>query len=137
MPSPADYPASSERSALSSGHALLLITASGLLGMAAVLETAMHNHEALSGLGSHHHVPTAVHGLAIVSAVLSLWPALRNVWLAVRIRRLHWQVVVVAGVIATIAAGQFIAGSLTALLFSLALFIWLRATRANRSNRAK
>jgi len=99
--------------------------------MAALLETAVHDHDA------HHHVPTAVHGLAVVSAALSLWPALRNVWLTLRIRRLHWQVVVVAGVIATIAAGQFIAGSLTALLFSLGLFIWLRAPRANRSNRAK
>ena len=130
MPSPANDPVSSERSAFSSGHALLLITASGLLGMAALLETAVHDHDA------HHHVPTAVHGLAIISAVLSLWPALRNVWLTARIRRLHWQVVVVAGVIATIALGQFIAGSLTALLFSLGLFIWLRRTRANRSNRA-
>ena len=131
MPSPADYPASSERSALGSGHALLLIMASGLLGMAALLETAVHDHDA------HHHVPTAVHGLAIISAVLSLWPALRNVWLTVRCRRLHWQAVVVAGVIATIAAGHFIAGSLTALLFSLGLFIWLRTTRANRSDPAK
>jgi cation transport ATPase len=136
MPSPADYPASSERSALSSGHALLLITATGLLGMAALLETAIHDHNALPGLGSHHHVPAAVHGLAIVSAVLSLWPALRNVWLTVRIRRLHWHLVVVAGVIAAIAAGQFILGSLAALLFSLGLFIWLRTTSANRSNRA-
>ena len=137
MPSPTDYPASSERSALSFGHALLLITAGGLFAMAALLETAIHAHDALYGLGSHHNVPEAVHALAIISVVLSLWPALRNVWLAARGRRLHWQVVVVAGVIATIAAEQFIAGALTALLFSLGLFLWLRTTTANRSAPAK
>ena len=117
---------------LASPHATLLIVSAGLLTAALFLEGVIPGQHEVGGVVDEHHLPGAVHGLAIISVLLSLWPALHEIWRAARIRRLHWQTVVVAGVLTTLAMGQVMAGAVSAWLLSLGSLVWRHLTGSDR-----
>jgi len=119
------------RSFWSSTHAAFLIGAAGLLGMALFLDGAL-----ASGLPAdvhgHDHMPLSVHGFALGSVVLSLWPIARRILVAASLRRLDWQVAVVAALLTAIPMGYTMAGAGAAFLFSLgSLALRQRAGRAS------
>ena len=121
----------SRGSLLTSTHATLLIASAGLLAAALFLEGVISPNHRVAGL-DEHHVPGAVHALAIISVLVSLWPALQEMWLAARVRRLHWQVVVVAGVLTTLAVGQVMIGAVSAWLLSLGSLVWRHLRGSDR-----
>lgn len=108
---------------LLSTHVGLLVLAAGCLAFALFLEGALVTVPAGNRHG-HAHLPVAVHGLAFVSVLLSLWPSGRRVVAASRRLRLDWHAVVVGAVVAAIASGRIMVGAAASLVFSLVSLLW-------------
>jgi hypothetical protein len=101
-----------------STHTALLIGAAGLLGMALLLEGGLTSGLVADRHG-HEHLPVTVHGLALVSVLLSLWPIARRILVAAKLCRLDWRVAIVAALLTALAMGYIMVGAGAAFLFSL------------------
>lgn len=110
-------------SAWSSTHAILLIAAAGLLGTSLFLEGILRSRLA-DDVHGHEHIPLVVHGSAVFSVLLSLWPIVQKALVAFRLRNPDWRLVIVAGIVALLAMSYTMAGSVAAFLFSLAMLLW-------------
>ena len=104
-----------------------LIVACGVLAMAGVFDSAMpatdawrHDRQTLS---------SPLHVLALASIILSLWPAVGDIWSAAQRRRVHWAIVGV--IVTTVACLMFgpMVGALSALSCSIASLLVVGATQ--------
>lgn len=109
-------------------HVVLLVTGGALLAAAGLLEfTIADAHGVDVGLLHEHTlVPGAVHALAVGSAMLTLWPALRSAILAAKYRRLGWRLAVVTAVAALLIIGQTMIGAGASWLFLFGSLAWRR-----------
>jgi len=117
----------------------LLIAAAGMLGMALFLETAFARAHGVSLGALHEHLdlPMQVHGFALFSIVLSLWPAATEAWSAGLRARPYWNLATIMTVGVVVLQGWTMPAAVVAFVFALASLVKRRIDAARAIGRMR